>query len=131
MEVDRDDLRIHLFQGSSSAGVLVLHRDTAAVELAGWDLSTPSEEADHRTLLAMLEMLDDVGITVVAAEADHGDTLTLRFGWPASPQIPEETVRVVAQGDAGADPLWTYRPPEGGVEVVAIAHGGTLVRSCP
>ena len=123
----REELHIHLARAEQPAGVLILYRDVAAVELGGWSLPTPAEDPGHRALLAMVEMLDDVGITVMAAEASWRDGLTLRFGFGGP--LTEETIRVVAQEDSPEELLWRYHPPDGAVEVVAFAGGGPMVRS--
>ena len=60
----REELRIHLARAEQPAGVLILYREAAAVELGGWSLSSPAEDPSHRALLAMVEMLDDVGIKI-------------------------------------------------------------------
>ena len=75
----------------------------------------------------MVEMLDDVGITVLAAEASWRDSLTLRFG--SGGQLTEETIRVVAQEDSPEEALWRYCPQDDKEEVVAFAGGGPVVRS--
>lgn len=123
----QEELRIHLTRAEQSAGVLILYRDVAAVALDGWSLSTPAEDPSHRMLLAMVEMLDDVGITVMAVEAGWRDRLTLHFGFGRP--VPAEAIHVVAQEDSPEEPLWRYGPPDGTVEVVAFAGGGPMVRS--